>query len=202
MTIKKIASVLSNVSAGTVPASICGELFKLVVASWHELSGSGEASMGPQKILRGEGPEEVTWSPPYLSFVIDRHGGTVLGSTRAERQRWVLNLEMGTADHSLIGFRQLRPVAPKMDVKGLAYAVCKAIEEGPSSASRLVSDGIVVWTNDDALTVYHGKIVSGSYQRTVSGRRKRFIADLKSKMEVIGWTLASVGRGLSFKKTK
>jgi hypothetical protein len=33
-------------------------------------------------------------------------------------------------------------------------------------------------------------------RRHLSSRRKRLIADLKSKMEVIGWTLASVGRGL------
>ncbi len=202
MTIQKIVSLLRNISPGAVPARTSDELFKLVVAGWHEFSGSREASMDTRKISRGDGPEEVTWSPPYLSFVIIRHGGAVLGSTRGERQRWELNLERGTADHAQIGFRQLRPVAPRMDVKGLADAVCKAVGEGPNSASRLVADGVVVWKDDLALTVYHGKIVTGSYRRTVSGRRKRFIADLKSKIEVIGWSLDLVGRGLSFRKTQ
>jgi hypothetical protein len=89
-----------------------------------------------------------------------------------------------------------------LDVKLLADDVCKAVQEGQSSASRLVSAGVVVWKSDDELTVYHGKIVGGAYQRTVSGRRKRFIADLKTKMQVIGWELDSKGRGLTFKKTK
>jgi hypothetical protein len=72
MTIQKLVSVLSGVPAGAVPTSMCDELCKLVVASWHEFSGSGESSMGTWKILRDKGPEDVTWSPPCLSFVIDR----------------------------------------------------------------------------------------------------------------------------------
>jgi hypothetical protein len=144
MTIQKLNNLLSDVPAGTVPTSISDELFKLVVASWHEFSGSAETTMEAWKISRDEGPNAINWSPPCLSFIIERHGGTVLGSTRAERQQWTLNLERRTADHSQIGFRQLRPSAPKLDVKGIAYDVCKAVREGPSSNSRLVSDGIVV----------------------------------------------------------
>jgi hypothetical protein len=202
MTIENLNRVLNNVSAGEIPASISDELFKYVVASWNEFSGSRITKMDPRKILRDEGPEEVTWNPPCLSFVIDRHGGAGLGSTRAEKQQWTLNLEKRTADQMLIGYRQLRPNAPKLDVKPLAEDVCKAVQEGPSSTSRLVSDGIIFWKSDDELTVFHGKIIGGGYQRTVSSRRKRFIADLKAKIELIGWNLVSQSRGLTFKKTK
>lgn len=176
------------------------ELFKLVVASWHEFSGSGDTSMEPWKISR-ERPEEVSWNPPRLSFVIDRHGGTALGSSRAERQQWTLDLERRTARHGQIGFRQLRPNAPKLDVKSLADGVCKAVQEGPSSASPLVSDGVIVWKSDAELTVFHGKIVTGDFQRTVSGRRKRFIAELRMTMQAIGWELAGrAGHWLKFEK--
>jgi len=200
MAIQKLISFLRDVPTGAVPASICDELFKLVVASWNEFSGSGETSMGAWKIMRDEAPEEVTWWPPRLSFVIDRHGGAVLGSKRAERQEWTLDLDRKTADRRQIGFRQLHPNAPKLDVKSRADAVCKAVREGPNSATRFVSDGVVVWKSADELMVYHGKIVGGTYRRTVSGRRKRFIADLKSKMELMDWELVSAGRGLTFKK--
>jgi hypothetical protein len=202
MTIQKLIGFLQPVSPGTIPTDISGELFQLVVASWDEFSGSAETRMEARKILRDEGPKDVTWSPPCLSFTIERHGATVLGSTRAEKQRWTLNLDRRTADHLQIGFRQLRPRAPRVDIRGLADEVSKAVQEGPSSASRLVSNGVVVWKNDDELTVFHGKIVGGDYQRTVSGRRRRFIADLKPKLRMIGWELISVGRGLTFKKTK
>jgi hypothetical protein len=100
-----------------------------------------------------------------------------------------------------IGHRQLRPKAPKLDVKLLADHVCETVREGSGSASRLVSRGVVVWVNDHELKVFHGKIVGGAYQRTVSRRRRRFIADLKAEMEVIGWELVSAGRGLKFTRT-
>jgi hypothetical protein len=202
MTIRELSSLLGKVPAGNVPTSISDELFKLVMASWDEFANSDETRMEAWKILRDEGPKEVAWSPPQLSFTIERHGGTVLGSTRAERQRWTLDLKRGTADYSQIGFRQLYPNAPKLDVKGLADEVCKAVQEGPSSTSRHVSDGVIVWKNDDELTVFHGKIVGGEYRQTVSGRRKRFRADLETKMKMVGWELITVGRGLRFKRTK
>jgi hypothetical protein len=201
MTIQKLANVLRGIPSGAIQASMIDELFRLVVASWGEFSGSGDTSMGAWKILREEGPERVTWNPPCLSFVIDRHGGTVLGSTRAEKQEWTLNLEKRTANQAQIGYRQLRPNAKPLDVKPLADGVCKAVQEGPSSTSHLVSDGTIVWKNDDQLAVFHGQIVRGEYQQTVSGRRRRFIADLKTKMELIGWELVSKGRALRFKKT-
>jgi hypothetical protein len=202
MTIRKLASALSDIPAGVIPASMIDELFKLVEASWNEFSGSDETSMDTLKISRDKGPERTTWRPPCLSFVIERHGGTVLGSGRAEKQEWTLNLEKRTANHQQIGYRQLRPNAKPLDVKPLADGVCKVVQEGRSSAFYLVSDGIIVWKNDDELTVFHGKIVNGGYQRTVAGRRKRFIAQLKTKMDLIGWGLVSQGRGLEFKKTQ
>ena len=202
MTIENLSRVLNGVPAGAIPASISDELFRYVVASWNEFSGSRITKMDALKILRDDGPAEVTWYPPRLSFVIERHGGTVLGSTRAEKQQWTMNLEKRTADQMQIGHHQLHPNAPKLDVNPLANGVCKAVQEGPSSHSRLVSEGIIVWKNNDELTVFHGKIVRGGYPRTVSGRRKRFTADLKSKMERVGWNLVLQGRGLTFKKTK
>jgi hypothetical protein len=202
MSMEKLISFLSSVPLGPIPATMCDEIFNLVVASWDNFSGSGETSMGAWKIQRDDGPEDVIWDPPCLSFVIERHGGTVLGSIRADRQRWTLNLESRTAGHLTIGFRQLRPNAPKLDVKPLADNVCKAVREGPSSASRLVSNDIVVWRSEDEVRVYHGKIVGGEYPQAISGRRKRLRADLKTKMKVIGWDLVSVGQWLTFRRTK
>jgi hypothetical protein len=202
MTIENLKLVLSRVPVGKLPPSMTRELFELVTASWHEFSGSHEASMKAWKINRDKGPEDVTWNPPCLSFVVVRHGGAVLGSKRAERQQWTLNLEMRTADHLQVGYLQLRPNAPKLDVKGLADEVCRAVQEGPTSASPLVSAEIIVWKNNDELTIYHGKMVSGA-KRTRSDRRRRLIDDLKPKMALIGWTpIPPIHRGLTFRKIK
>jgi hypothetical protein len=66
----------------------------------------------------------------------------------------------------------------------------------------LFSDGIVVWESDNELTVDHGEIVGGDFRQTREGRRKRFRAKLKMKMELIGWELVSQLRRLKFRKTK
>jgi hypothetical protein len=109
MTIKKLQTFLSDVPHGAIPASKWDHVLKLVEASWPEFSGSGDTKMAAWKIRRGEGPDDLTWDPPHLSFCIDRHGGTVLGSSRAEKQQWTLNLERLTADHTKSGYQQIRP---------------------------------------------------------------------------------------------
>ena len=59
--------------------------------------------MKVRKIRRDAGPEDLACNPPNLCFSIDRHGGTVMGSKRAERQTWTLNLETLTAMPGLSG---------------------------------------------------------------------------------------------------
>ena len=201
-TIQKLIRFLQPVSPGTIPTNIIGGLFQLVVASWDEFSGSAETENGGSKNLAGRRSEGRHLEPAVFVFYYRAPWNDRAGSTRAEKQLWKLNLDSRTADHQQIGFRQLRPRAPRVDVRGPADEVSKAVQEGPSSTSRLVSNGVVVWKNDDELTVFHGRIIGGNYQQTVSGRRRRFIADLKPKLKIFGWEFISVDRGLRFKKTK
>ena len=143
----------------------------------------------------------MIWNPPVLSFVVERHGSTVLGSTRAEKQQWNLNLENKTATHRTIGFRQLYPKAPALKVKPIAALVCEAVRQGPNSNSDLISRGILVWRDAHTIVIQHGLLIpNDGYQMTISGRRKRFRAELKSLMAAIGWELVDVGRLLTFKK--
>src|SRR5690348_3540304 len=72
---------------------------------WYDLHSSSDEKMATHKLSRLEQPE---WNPPCLTFAIERHGGTVLGSTRAELQWWIVDLDAGTA--TVVGrpsFRQL-----------------------------------------------------------------------------------------------
>jgi hypothetical protein len=200
MTFNKLRSFLSDVPSGAIPASRRDHVLELVVASWPEFPGSGDTSMAAWKIRRDGGPDDLTWEPPHLSFCIVRHGAAAFGSSRGERQQWTLDLERRTVDQCQIGFRQLFPNAPRLDVKSIADRVCRAVQEGPRSASE--SDPIFVWKNDDELIVFHGKLVGGDNKQTISGRRRRFIADLKAKMEIVGWEVALAGRGLKIKRKK
>jgi hypothetical protein len=63
--------------------------------------------------------ESVLWEPPLLTFVIERHGSTIRGSTRAELQHWTVDVNQGTATLALGGHRQLYPAQPRLNIQPL-----------------------------------------------------------------------------------
>jgi hypothetical protein len=84
--------------------------------------------------------EAVAWNPPVLTFRIERHGGTVLGSTRAELQHWHVDLERKTASLVKTGRRQLRPMQPRLNVEPLVEEIVRLIvAEQPAEGWRLVA---------------------------------------------------------------
>ena len=56
-------------------------LIPFLQKSWWDLYGAGEGKMGKGKLER---IEKVSWAAPNLRFILERHGGTVMGSSRAE----------------------------------------------------------------------------------------------------------------------
>jgi hypothetical protein len=62
------------------PISDASELETLLKECWYEFEGADDTKMWPSK-LTGR-MEDITWDPPILTFKIERHGGTVMGSTR------------------------------------------------------------------------------------------------------------------------
>jgi hypothetical protein len=185
--------------AGSIPAGMRDKVLELVEDCWDKFEGSGKTKMEVWKIGRDDGPEDLTWEPPNLWFTIDRHGGAVMGSTRAERQTWTLNLETMTAVQGVSGYRQLRPNSPRLDVTPIAKAVCEAVQQGPASTSELIKRGIVEWRSDDEIRVKHANLIpnEGSNQ-TISARRKRLREQLKSELKAIGWEQVSVHQWITF----
>ena len=164
-----------------------------------KFEGSSKTKMEVWKIGRDDGAEDLTWEPPNLLFTIDRHGGAVMGSTRAERQTWTLNLEAMTAFQAVSGYRQLRPNSPRLDVTPIAKAVCEAVQQGPASTSELIKRGIVEWRSDDEIRVKHANLIPDEGpKQTISGRRKRLREQLKSELKAIGWEQVSVHRWITF----
>jgi hypothetical protein len=58
------------------------EVEGLLIECWGLLGGSSQEGTTADK-LSGR-IENLRWQPPYLLFQIERHGGTVMGSSRAE----------------------------------------------------------------------------------------------------------------------
>jgi hypothetical protein len=172
----------------------------LLAGCWDELGGTDETGMKAWKLDRAE---DVSWNPPVLSFTIERHGATVLGSTRAELHRWSVNVEEGTADCERGRYRQIWRAAPKLDVRPIAARVCEAVQLGPASDCDLVKEGVIDWEADDLVSIKHGMLIpDDTYQQTVAGRRRRFRKQLEERMLSIGWRSESVKRSMTFRRIR
>jgi hypothetical protein len=197
----ELKAILNNLQCGSIPPDIQEQVLDLVTTCWGEFEGSGATEMEARKICRDGGPKDLTWDPPEFSFTIDRHGGTVMGSKRAERQTWTLNLQMLTATPGVSGYRQLRPNSPKFDVTPVAKDICEAVQRGPATPSDFVDRGIVEWRGNDEIRVKHADLVPNEGpNQTISGRRKRLRDKLQSEMKAIGWEQVSVHQWITFKR--
>src|SRR6266540_1553711 len=99
-----------------------------LAACWHQLHGGNEGGMEPGK-LRGR-TEDMVWEPPFLRFRVERHGGTVLGSSRADLQDWTIDTNQATATVSVRGFRQVHRQEPRLDVRPLVDQLVQSILGG------------------------------------------------------------------------
>jgi hypothetical protein len=84
--------------------------------------------MSPEKLLGRM--EQVEWSPPVLTFVIERHGRTCVGSTRADLYRWTINFITKTANCEKVGHRQLCPMARRLAIQPFAEEIAAKIIQG------------------------------------------------------------------------
>jgi hypothetical protein len=196
--LSSVRSLLKNASPGPIEDQLTDKIMLLLAGCWDELEGANETGMKAWKLDRAE---DVAWNPPVLSFTIERHGATVLGSSRAELHRWSVNLEEGTADCVQRSYRQISPRAPRLDVRPIAERVCETVQLGPGSDCDLVKNGVIDWKADDLVSVKQGMLIpGGGYQQTVAGRRRRFRKQLEERMRSIGWRLETVQRSMTFRK--
>lgn len=146
---------------------------------WRSLSGSRDGGMRAQKI-RGR-TEKMSWNPPLLTFTIERHGGTVNGSTRAELQHWCVDVSAHTAELVSRGRRQLHATAPRVNVKGPAVLIAQAILNNTECAElKRYPDGRVK-------VLISAVVPADGFKQTISGRRKRFRAALEALIKEHGW---------------
>src|SRR5262245_41209440 len=80
---------------GQIEQEVYGKITKFLADCWPQLKSADDTfRMTAEKLHRAEG---LAWYPPCLTFLIERHGRTVLGSTRAELHQWTVDLDWETA---------------------------------------------------------------------------------------------------------
>ena len=154
-------------------------LRRLLADAWDELVG-GDGGMEPHKLLRPL--EEVTWTPPVLNFVIERHGALALGGTRAELQHWQVDVEKRTASLGKVGWRQIRTQSEDFPVKATAAQVIEAVR-------NCQSDERLKWDGPGKVKLMTTKLFpeKSGYCRTVERQRKAFRSYVSAALIAEGW---------------
>jgi hypothetical protein len=154
------------------------ELQGLLAECWDDLMVT-EGGMKAYKLMGRM--EQVSWTPPDLHFEIERHGAAMLGSTRAEVQRWTVNVETGTASLRTPGRRQLYPMSPRLNVEPMTEEIAQFIVNRER-------DERLKWYEDGHVRVLIGKIIpSEGPQETLLKRRRRFRISLTKRLTQQGW---------------
>ena len=174
---QRLKEYLNTVTPG--PISDDDSVVCLLEECWDQLEGGDAEGMKSDKLYR---IEEVSWEPPWLSFIIERHGGIVQGSTRAELHRWTVDVEAKSARCMPESYRQLKPNAKKWDHVAAAQDIVRLIDEHQT-------DTRLKWKDDGSVRVMIGEILpeGNGPKQTLAGRRKRFRALLDQKLEEQGW---------------
>ena len=178
MSVDRLLGYLEKLGTGKVFNT--EELAELLAPIWDEFDGSDESSMQSYK-LHGR-IEDASWVPPALSFTIERHGQTVLGSSRAELMSWELDLNTMKAVTHQAGFRQLKPRNKPVNTKSLADEISQLIIQGEKSK-------FLIWNADGTVVVRTGIVLPKDHlpKATVAGRRRRFRMALKEILRPEGW---------------
>lgn len=157
------------------------KLESLLDEAWDCFDISNDEGMTGEKLLGRM--EEVIWDPPILSFTIERHGGTVLGSSRAELHKWEFNISSRKATCKKGRYRQIKRQQPPFKVEGLVKEISELI-------INRKEDPRLKWYDDVRVRVKISKIIpdSSTPQQTVSGRRKRFRNALDEILKNNGWS--------------
>lgn len=156
----------------------------MLATAWNLLAGHDANGMQAFK-LNGR-TEDLLWNPPILAFRIARHGGTVLGSKRAEIQLWTVDVAAGTAHCSKDGVRQLVPNSPSLKVEPLVEKLLRIIVAKEEHSW-------VTWRGSDKLKINSALVIpsNGLAKTTITGRRTRLRKCLREKMAEIGWVESS-----------
>lgn len=153
-------------------------VLSLLGQCWGEFHASRNESTTAAKLLRAE---DVIWDPPNLRFTLERHGGTVLGSSRADLHRWSVDLEKRTAVIDSYSRRQVRPMDARWGADTVADELVKLILAGKT-------DGRLSWKSDGSVRVLIDKVLPvGGFKATRAGRSKRLREAIRSGVQSHGW---------------
>jgi len=180
--LRQLREYLSTLPPG--PIAEAERVETLLAACWDDFAGSGQSRTDASK-LRGR-TEEMMWSPPCLTFKIERHPGTVHGSVYAQLHKWTVNVDDRRAEvNEFAGRRVVGKKDKPLKVKSLAEEIAGLIKRGEPSPR-------LCWKSQSKVRLEIKKIIPTTNKETTASRRKRFREALQGVLSPIGWRMTTV----------
>ena len=175
MSLRRLNDYLYSVPPGHIVDT--NEVETLLAECWDSLNISADTSGGMTANKLHGRMESVEWQPPLLTFQIERHGGTVLGSSRAEIQEWTVEVEAGSAGFSQSGFRQVRLRGGRVDIDPIAEEIARKIVDQDE-------DYRLKWCSEDEVELLTGIVFPGdsASKPTIDGRRRRLREKVRDRL--------------------
>jgi hypothetical protein len=158
------------------------EMESLLSSCWDHLAGSSDGGMTAEKLKGRTGSLE--WSPPNLTFNIERHAEAVTGSTTAAVQRWEVDLELETAALIESGSGQIIPMDRRIDVSSVAAELATAINEQRE-------DTRIEWVAMNRVRILTDEAIPATMGMTTTSRRNRFVSEIERLLQPFGWLRTS-----------
>jgi hypothetical protein len=174
----KLKEFLNTLEEGKVSEDDVTKLAYILSYYWNEFSGNGSEGMEGYKLVGRM--EDVYWEPPIISFDIERHGCTVLGSTKAAIHTWRVDIEKKIADccdtwrHRVVG-----PRSKPLNVAPLAEEISNLILNHKE-------DHRLKWFKNGNILIKTGEFIDGVKETRIK-RRKRFRNKINEILLPLGW---------------
>jgi hypothetical protein len=159
------------------------EVESLLSSCWDHLAGSRDGEMRAEK-LNGR-TDDLEWSPPRLTFSIERHAEAVTGSTTAAVQHWEVDLEQETAALIESGSGQIIRMDLRMDESSIVAA------ELAAAINEHRADTRIHWFAMDSVRISTHLAIPATKGTNTIRRRRRFVAEIKQLLRPLDWWLTS-----------
>ena len=177
---KRLETILVGLNTGLLNDIDTSRVEGFLAEHWDQLVKDADVGMQGFKVV--DRTEKMEWQPPVLSFKIERHGRTVLGSSRAELQHWQLDTADCVATFNGDSYRQKRPKNLTLDIESIAREIAPLILERRE-------DDRLRWTRSGKVKILSDRILGGQSvpTETLEGRRKRLRKAVLRLIEPQGW---------------
>ena len=176
----QLGTILAGIGTGILNEPDTSQVEGFLAENWDELIGESVGGMQGYKVIGRT--EEMQWQAPVLSFKIERHGRTVLGSSRAELQRWQLDTADCVATFNGDSYRQKRPKNLILDIESIAREIAPVILERRK-------DPRLQWTRTGKVRILSDAITGEQSvpKGTLERRQKRLRKEVLSRIRPHGW---------------